>query len=133
MAAWRAGPGAAAYNASKSALSAALEAIRPELDLDGVRVLEVNPGFVRTPMTDKNAFPMPFLVSAEDAAARIVRAIARRKRRIAFPRRAALVMGTLRRMPDWLFDALARRVARSLRRKGALGVDLRERGRDAGG
>jgi NAD(P)-dependent dehydrogenase (short-subunit alcohol dehydrogenase family) len=124
LAAWRAGPGAAAYNASKSALSAFLEAIRPEFFTRGVAVMEVNPGFVRTPMTDRNGFAMPFLLEPTDAARRVFTAIRKRKSRFAFPRRAAFFMGLLHHLPDWAFDLLARRVCRSLEKKQILGREV---------
>ena len=118
LAAWRGGAGAGPYNASKAALSNYLECLRQELAATDIRVLEINPGFVRTPMTDGNDFPMPFLVSPERAARSIADAIERRRSHLAFPRRAAFVMGLLRRMPDGMFDSLARRVMRRLARGG---------------
>jgi NAD(P)-dependent dehydrogenase (short-subunit alcohol dehydrogenase family) len=124
IAAWRSGPGAAAYNASKAALSSFLEGIRPELRDLGIRVLEVNPGFVHTAMTDRNAFPMPFRIGAADAARRIVRALEGRRNRLAFPLPMALLMGLVRRLPDRVFDALNLRVSRRLASAGVLGREI---------
>lgn len=58
-------PGAASYGATKAALNVMCEALYPELRSHGVKLSIVNPGFVDTPLTRKNDFPMPFLISAE--------------------------------------------------------------------
>lgn len=78
-------PGAPAYSASKAAVKAWGEAIAPILAADGIAVSVVCPGFVTTPMTATNDFRMPFLMSAEDAALRIRRGLARNSPLIAFP------------------------------------------------
>jgi NAD(P)-dependent dehydrogenase (short-subunit alcohol dehydrogenase family) len=122
MAAWRGGPLAGPYNASKAALSSLLESLRLELAGSNVRVLEVNPGFVRTPMTARNTFPMPFLVEPERAARLIASAMERRRSHLAFPWPTALLMGLVRRLPDPVFDALGAALTRRLRAKGRLRV-----------
>jgi short-subunit dehydrogenase len=78
-------PGAPAYSASKAAVKAWGEAITPLLAKDGIAVSVVCPGFVATPMTANNDFHMPFLMSAEAAAVRVRRGLARGRCRIAFP------------------------------------------------
>lgn len=80
-------PRAEAYGASKAAMQYFLDSLRLDLSNDAIDVTVINPGFVATPLTDKNDFEMPFLVSAEAAASRIVTAIARRSRQYDFPRR----------------------------------------------
>lgn len=85
LAGFRGFPGAPAYCASKAAVRLYGEALRGELRRDGVEVSVICPGFVRTPMTAVNAFPMPFLMDAERAAHRIRRGLARGQARIAFP------------------------------------------------
>lgn len=112
LAAHRGGPGSGPYNASKAALSRLLETLRAELAGEGIRVLDVRPGFVRTPMTDRNTFSMPFLMEPDAAARRIARAMERRRSHLTLPKRAGLLVGLLRHMPDRLFDRLARAVAR---------------------
>jgi hypothetical protein len=71
-------PGAEAYSASKAAAISYLESLRLELRDSGIKVVTLCPGYIRTPMTEANPFPMPFLMSADEAAApRFARAIAR--------------------------------------------------------
>lgn len=110
LAGYRGLPGAAAYGAGKAGLINLCEALRPELELYGVRLSLINPGFVKTPLTDKNRFPMPFLISVEQAVDYIMRALESRRFEAAFPRRFALIMKLLRILPDPLFFALTRRM-----------------------
>lgn len=97
-------PGSAMYSASKAAVQTFLEGIRGELALTGIRVTTVNPGYVRTPMTDRNRFPMPFLMSAEDAAVVIADGLEAGKREIEFPRPMSLFMRAVRLLPNALYD-----------------------------
>lgn len=85
LAGFRGMPGAPAYSASKGAVRMYGEALRPELAAHGVGVTVICPGFIRTPMTDINTFPMPFLMEAEAAARFIRHKLARNPARIAFP------------------------------------------------
>lgn len=78
-------PGAPAYCASKAAVRVWGEALRGELAGSGIGVSVICPGFVRTPMTDRNPFPMPFLVDPQKAGRIIVSGLARNRARIAFP------------------------------------------------
>lgn len=80
-------PRAEAYGSSKAALQYFYDSLRLDLAKQGVDVTVVNPGFIKTPLTDKNDFPMPFLLPVDTAAQRIVRAIERRPRQFDFPRR----------------------------------------------
>jgi short-subunit dehydrogenase len=84
--------------------------LRPELSALGIKLQVVNPGFVRTPLTDRNEFPMPFLIEPEDAAAAIERGLAGGRFEIAFPRHFVLMMKLLRLLPYWLFFAVTRRL-----------------------
>lgn len=106
LAAYRGLPKSGGYSASKAALSALMESMRLELPALGVAVTTVHPGFVKTPMTDKNNFPMPFILDVEDAAALVVRRLARRPRTIEFPWALATGMRLLRLLPNWLYDAV---------------------------
>jgi len=107
--------GNGAYCASKSAAMTWLESLRAELYGSGVSVVCVCPGYVDTPMTRVNRFRMPFLMSADEAAPRIARAIAARRRLAVIPWQMALVSMVLRAMPGWLYDRLASRAPRKPR------------------
>ena len=85
LAGFRGFPGAPAYSASKAAIKAWGEALGPILAADGIHVAVVCPGFITTPMTGRNDFPMPFLMPADKAARRIRDGLARGRVRITFP------------------------------------------------
>ncbi|WP_337866985.1 SDR family NAD(P)-dependent oxidoreductase [Ignavibacterium sp.] len=97
------------YCASKAAASIFLESLRIELKPYNVKVITVRPGFVKTPMTDKNEFFMPFLMEPDKAASIIVNGIKKEKKRIQFPLAISLAVRFLRIMPDFLFEFLASR------------------------
>jgi short-subunit dehydrogenase len=78
-------PSAEAYGASKAAMINFLEALRFQMVEVGVGVTIVNPGFVKTPLTDKNNFAMPFLIDTARAARIICDGLEREKKEIAFP------------------------------------------------
>ncbi len=101
-------PGESAYCASKAAVITFLEGLRIQLRDRGIAVTTICPGFVRTPMTSVNEFHMPFLLEADEAARRIVRALRRRKKVYNFPWPMALLMRLTRWLPDW---AMARVMA----------------------
>jgi NAD(P)-dependent dehydrogenase (short-subunit alcohol dehydrogenase family) len=107
VASFRGIPGNGAYCASKAAARAWLESLRVELRGSGVCVVCVCPGYIDTPMTRVNRFHMPFLIDADDAARRIARVIAAKRRVAVIPWQMALVSVLLRVMPDWLYDRLA--------------------------
>jgi short-subunit dehydrogenase len=115
VAGFRGLPGGAAYSASKSAAITYLESLRVELHASGVSVVTICPGYIRTPMTAANRYRMPFLIDADDAARRMVRVIAARRRFAVIPWQMALVSILLRRVPRWLFDRLAARAPRKAR------------------
>lgn len=104
--------GNSAYCASKSAVITWMEGLRLELHGSGVSVVCVCPGYIDTPMSRVNRFWMPFLISADDAARRIARAIDARRRLAVIPWQMALVALGLRAMPGWLFDRIASRAPR---------------------
>lgn len=85
LAGFRGLPSSPAYSASKSAVRVYGEALRGNLAPLGIEVNLICPGYVKTPMTDVNDFPMPFLMSVEKCAAIIKRDLAKNKSRIAFP------------------------------------------------
>ncbi len=95
-------PGESAYTASKAAVNGYMEGLRIQLAPLGIHVTTVCPGFIKTPMTDCFDFTMPFALTAETAARRIVGAIRRRRKVYNFPWRMSLLMGLIARLPDWL-------------------------------
>ncbi|MDR2243790.1 MAG: SDR family oxidoreductase [Burkholderiales bacterium] len=107
VAGFRGLPGSSAYSASKAAAISYLESLRVELRGSGIAVVTLCPGFVATPMTENNPYPMPFLISASEAADLMVQAIARKKRLYAFPWPMMLAGKLLRVLPDAVYDALA--------------------------
>lgn len=104
-------PGAAAYGASKAALINYVEAIKPDLERDGITLKLINAGWVRTPMVDAiAAYPKPFMIGPEEAARLYRRALERRAFETTFPRRFTRMMKVLRVMPYWAYLAIARRL-----------------------
>lgn len=107
--------GNGAYCASKSAAISWMESLRVELHGSGVSVVCVCPGYIDTPMTRVNRFRMPFLITADEAARRIARAIQNKRRLAVIPWQMALVAVALRAMPGWLYDRIASRAPRKPR------------------
>lgn len=103
-------PTAAAYGATKAALISFSESVRPELERHGISMRLVSPGFVDTPLTRRNRFPMPFLISPEKAAQLIIKGLRKRRFEIAPPRAMAFFTKLLRLMPYPLFFAVTRRI-----------------------
>jgi short-subunit dehydrogenase len=101
LAAYKGLPGESAYCASKAAVNTYMEGLRIQLAGRNIAVTTVCPGFIRTPMTAVNSFPMPWLLEAGDAARRIVRAIRARRKVYNFPWQTALLMKVTRWLPDW--------------------------------
>ena len=118
VAGYRGFPRSEAYGATKAAEINMLEALRIDLRPLGITVQTVCPGFVRTDLTAKNTFPMPFMLEADDAARRICRGIEREKAEIVFPFPMMVAMKALRLVPVRLYT-------------GAFGAGLR-RGREMG-
>jgi short-subunit dehydrogenase len=108
-------PGAGAYSASKAAAIAYLESLRVELRGSGVRVVTLAPGYIETPMTAVNRYPMPFLLKADEAARRMVRVIDRGASYAVVPWQMAIAAKLLRLLPNPLFDAIFARVGRKPR------------------
>lgn len=115
VAGFRGLPGSGAYSASKAAAITWMESLRAELHGSGVCVVCVCPGYIDTPMTRVNRFHMPFLLPPDEAARRIARAIAARRRLAVIPWQMAAASVLLRAMPGWLYDRLAARAPRKPR------------------
>jgi NAD(P)-dependent dehydrogenase (short-subunit alcohol dehydrogenase family) len=113
-------PQAAAYGASKAAAIHICEALKFDCDQLGVTLQVVNPGFVETPLTAKNDFPMPFLMGEEEAARRIVHGFEKGGFEITFPKRLALITKLGRILPYPLYFSLMKR-ATGWDRRGTVG------------
>jgi NADP-dependent 3-hydroxy acid dehydrogenase YdfG len=103
-------PTASAYGATKAALINMCEGLKLECDALGIKLQLVDPGFVRTPLTDKNEFPMPFLMELDDAVDAFVAGLAGDKFEITFPRRFAAILKFLRILPYGLYFKIVRRM-----------------------
>ena len=109
LAGFRGFPGAPAYCASKAGVRVWGEALRGMLSRDGLEVSVICPGYVKSPMTDRNDFPMPFLMEADRAAEIIRRGLAANTPRIVFPRRLYAAVWLLALLPPrWTDGLLAR-------------------------
>lgn len=106
VAGFRGLPGAGAYSASKAAAISYLESLRVELRGSGVKVVTICPGYIETPMTALNPYPMPFMLEADEAARRIARAIERQTAFTVIPWQMGLAGRMLRLLPRWLYDRL---------------------------
>jgi NAD(P)-dependent dehydrogenase (short-subunit alcohol dehydrogenase family) len=116
VAGYRGLPGAAAYCASKAAAIRYLESLRVELRHTGVKVTTICPGYIATPMTAKNPYPMPFILTADDFARRFSNAVDSRKSYAVIPWQMAIVARILTLMPNRLYDAAFARAGRKPRR-----------------
>ena len=99
-------PGAEAYSASKAAAIAYLESLRLEMAPKGIKVVTIAPGYIATPMTAINPYPMPFLLPAAEAARRFARAVAKGTSYTVIPWQMGVVAKVLRLLPNWLYDRL---------------------------
>jgi hypothetical protein len=108
-------PGAEAYSASKAAAIAYLESLRLEMRPAGIKVVTIVPGYIETPMTEINPYPMPFLLPADEAAARFAAAIERGTSYKVIPWPMGVVAKLLRVLPNWLYDRLFTRAPRKPR------------------
>ncbi len=110
VAGYRGLPNSAVYSATKAGLIAMAEALAMDLvDLD-VRISVINPGFVKTEATSVNAFEMPFLMTPDEAAKRIVDGLKRPGFEIVFPRRFAFLLRLLGALPNRAYIAAVRRM-----------------------
>ena len=112
-------PGSEAYCASKSAVITYCESLRVELAKDEVRVVTISPGFIRTPLTAKNPYGMPFLMDASDFARQAADAMIAGVRYRTIPWQMGWVTALLKVMPRALFDRLMKRRKQKPRAEGA--------------
>jgi short-subunit dehydrogenase len=97
-------PGAGAYCASKAAVINYCESLRVELKDSGIKVVTISPGYIDTPMTQVNDYPMPFLMAPEKFARRAARAIDAGTSYTVIPWQMGVVAKLLRALPNWLYD-----------------------------
>jgi len=110
LAAFRGMPGNGTYCASKAALHTWMESMRVDLRKTKVRATTIYPGFVKTSMTEKNKFPMPFLMELDDAIQVMAKGLKRGAKTIAFPLPMAALTRTLGALPRSIYEPLAGRV-----------------------
>jgi short-subunit dehydrogenase len=106
VAGFRGLPGASAYSSSKAAAITYLESLRVELRGSGVKVVTICPGYIKTPMTDVNPYPMPFILDADEAARRIAHAIDLKVAIAVIPWQMDLIGRMLKFLPNWIYDRL---------------------------
>lgn len=106
VAGYRGLPGAEGYGSTKAAQINLLEALRADVAPRGVHVTTVCPGFVRTEMTAHNAFPMPFIIDADDAARAICQGLQKDRTEIVFPAQMAALMKLARFVPGRVWTSL---------------------------
>lgn len=106
-------PRAGAYGASKAALRYFVESLKLDLQHEGIDIRVVSPGFVKTPLTDKNDFAMPFMLEADEAAARIVKGLESSQFDIHFPSRFTRILKAISLLPDTLRFKLVGKASRN--------------------
>ena len=110
VAGYRGLPAGGAYCASKSALTTFAESLYFDMKRSNVRVSVVHPGFIKTPMTDQNDFPMPMIKSPEFAADEMFKGLTQSNAfEIHFPKKFTFIMKILKIMPNWLYLKLIKK------------------------
>ena len=99
-------PRSEAYGASKAGMDYLAKSLRLDLVSNDISVTLVHPGFIKTPLTDKNDFSMPFLLTSEEAAQRIVKGVKAQKNYIHFPKRLTLLLKLFTLLPSSLWQSL---------------------------
>ena len=116
VAGYRGLPAASGYCASKSALISLAESLYFDFKRHNVRVSLVSPGFIKTPMTDKNKFPMPMIKSPEFAAEKMFIGLTRKNAfEIHFPIAFTTIMKLLKIMPNWLYFLLVKKGMKTIK------------------
>ena len=116
VAGYRGLPAASGYCASKSALISLAESLYFDFKRYNVRVSVVNPGFIKTPMTDKNKFPMPMIKSTKFAAEKMFIGLTKKNSfEIHFPLAFTLIMKLLKIMPNWLYFLLVKKGMKTIK------------------
>lgn len=108
-------PGSGAYSASKAAAITYLESLRVEMQRYEIAVTTIAPGYIRTPMTDINTYPMPFLMDADVFAHKALHAIVKKRRFTVIPWQMGIVARLLRFIPPCLWDWIMKRAPHKAR------------------
>ena len=117
IAGYRGLPNSTGYGASKAALNNLAESLYFDFGRYNVRVSLVSPGFIKTPMTDKNEFKMPFLKTTEFAADKIYKGLMHGSSfEIDFPKELTLILKFLKILPDWLYFKIIRKLTKYQKR-----------------
>ncbi|TNC92016.1 MAG: hypothetical protein CSH36_06735 [Thalassolituus sp.] len=106
-------PRAEAYGSSKAAVTHFLESLKADVAALNIDVSVVSPGFVKTPLTDVNDFPMPMRITADEAAVATIKGLERRSWRIHFPKRFTFILWCLGQLPAFLRHRLTRAMSRT--------------------
>lgn len=96
------------YCATKAALINYAESLKIELEDINIDVKVINPGFVKTPLTDKNDFMMPMIIEADEAAKALAKGLLSRSFEIGFPKKFTMLMKVIESLPRWIYFPLAR-------------------------
>ncbi|MET0170517.1 MAG: SDR family NAD(P)-dependent oxidoreductase [Aliihoeflea sp.] len=118
-------PSAAAYGATKAALNSMARSLKYDFDKLNIRIQMFNPGFVDTPLTEKNKFPMPALMTVENAAQRYTQGLKTGGFEVSFPRRLSWVLKACGYLPESLYYLMIRKVTGWDKRRVASGKDKR--------
>jgi len=105
-------PRSEAYGSSKAAIAHMLNALRISLSSENIPVSVICPGFVETPLTDKNDFPMPGKITAEEAAVYICKGIAKQAEEIHFPKVFSFIMKVLSALPYFIQTPLLKKMVK---------------------
>jgi short-subunit dehydrogenase len=108
-------PGSGAYSASKAAAITYLESLRVEMQLYGIAVTTIAPGYIRTPMTDINTYPMPFLMDVDVFADKALNAIAKQRRFTVIPWQMGIVARLMRLLPAGVWDFIMKKAPHKAR------------------
>lgn len=108
-------PGSGAYSASKAAAMTYLESLRVEMQLYDITVTTIAPGYIRTPMTDINTYPMPFLMDAEIFADKALNAIAKHRRFTVIPWQMGILARLMRFLPAVIWDFIMKKAPHKAR------------------
>ena len=117
IAGYRGLPNSTGYGPSKSALNNLSESLYFDFKKYGVRISLISPGFIKTPMTDKNDFKMPFLKTSEYAADKIYHGLVNTNVfEIHFPKQLTLILKFLKILPNWLYLKLVGKLTKYQKR-----------------